>query len=46
MLAQMNGQSVIQVQYPLPGGGLAIYTGATLTYARPDWLGGVSAYDQ
>lgn len=40
MLAQMNGQTPVQVQYPLPGGGLAIYTGSTPTYARPDWLGG------
>jgi RHS repeat-associated protein len=36
----MNGQSVVQVQYPLPGGGLAIYAGSTPSYARPDWLGG------
>ena len=41
VLAQMNGQTPVTVQYPLPGGGLAIYnSSAALTYARPDWLGG------
>jgi len=42
VFAEMNGQNVVQAQYPLPGGGLAIYTGSpnpVLTYARPDWLG-------
>ncbi len=40
VLAQVNGQTSIRVQYPLPGGGLAQYNGGgTLTYARADWLG-------
>lgn len=40
VLAQMNGQTPVTVQYPLPGGGMAMYnSSATLTYARPDWLG-------
>lgn len=39
VFAVMNGQTASKVEYPLPGGGLAIYTGSTLTYARPDWLG-------
>jgi len=38
-LAQMNAQTPVQVQYPLPGGGLAIYKSSNLTYARTDWLG-------
>ncbi len=39
VFAVMNGQTTVQAQYPLPAGGIAIYTGATLTYAHPDWLG-------
>ena len=39
VFAAMNGQSVVQAQYPLPLGGMAIYNGSTLTYAHPDWLG-------
>jgi hypothetical protein len=38
VFAVMSGQSVVQAQYPLPAGGLAIYTGAALTYAHGDWL--------
>jgi hypothetical protein len=40
VFAVMNGQTTVQAQYPLPAGGIAIYTGATLTYAHPDWAGG------
>ena len=40
VLAQMNGQSPVTVQYPLPSGGLAMYdSSANLTYSRADWLG-------
>ncbi len=39
ILAQMSGQTVTQVQYPLPGGNLAIYKNGALTYARTDMLG-------
>jgi RHS repeat-associated protein len=35
----MNGQTGVQVQYPLPAGALAIYNGSTPTYAHGDWLG-------
>jgi RHS repeat-associated protein len=39
-LAQMNGQTPVTVQYPLPMGGLAIYNNSgALTYAHADWLG-------
>ena len=39
VFAAMNGQNVVQAQYPLPLGGMAIYNGSTLTYAHPDWQG-------
>ena len=40
VFATMNGQHLVQAQYPLPAGGMAIYQGTTLTYyAHPDWQG-------
>jgi RHS repeat-associated protein len=41
-LTQMNGSTPVTVQYPLPGGGMAMYnSSAALTYAHADWLGSV-----
>jgi len=39
-LAVMNGQTLLTAYIPLPGGGTAVYHGATLAYYRhADWLG-------
>jgi RHS repeat-associated protein len=38
-MAFMNGQSMQKALVPLPGGAMAIYSGSTLYYRHPDWLG-------